>query len=267
MNSEELTGYENEPVETYLPLPADLYPTFYDLERQSQLKDCHYYFKMLNQQRCTSIVELGCGTGHIQEYLYKQGLIVYGIDINHDMLRFNTDRRAAPVLAMDMCQLGFLNSFDAVIVPHNTLCLLPNREKIRRCLREIKRVLVKQGVLIAHLFSITPELTKLAGKRLFQFSMHDMGESKKLIKETIRTYLPQSNTIELEERYKVRSFANSSENVNYRQSLSLTAYPASEWLDILHSTGFNIRSLHSGPDGTPFDETKDTTLLVSATSK
>ena len=267
MESEELTGYENEPVETFIPLPTDLYCTFYDLERQSQLKDCHYYFKMLSQQRCKSLVELGCGTGHIQEYLYKQGLVAYGIDISHDMLRFNNDQRLAPVLEMDMCHLGFSSSLDAVIVPHNTLCLLPGKQEIHRCLGEIKRILRKSGVLIAQLFTITPELTKLAGKRLFQFSMHEMNESNKLIKETIRTYLPQINTIELEERYKVRSFTNSSENVNYRQSLSLTAYTASEWLDILQSAGFNITSLHSGPEGEPFDETRDSTLIVSATSQ
>ncbi len=264
MALQEPSGYENEPVEHFDPLPADLYCTFFDLEMSNRQEDCFYYDKRLTVHQCQTVLELGCGTGRIVEFLKSRHYRAIGIDRSHEMLLFNRDQRISPTVEMDMCHLGFGRTFDAVIIPHNTLNLLGDEKTIRRCLKEIQRTLTKNGLLVLQLFSLTAALREQAGKRLFQFALFDTGNNGKLVKETIKTYYPQTDRLILEERYKLRSFGNPALNRNYNQILPLTIYCASKWLEIISSSGFSIYSTHSGHNSEPFDSNQDSTLFITA---
>ena len=265
MNYQEPSGYENEPEEQFNPLPADLYCSFFDLEMAKKLDDCAYYAALLKKQQCRLVLELGCGTGRIIEYLSAEGYRAVGIDNSPDMLLYQRARRLSPVAEMDMGALGFTRKcFDAALIPHNTLNLLGEKRAISRCLQEIRNVLVGDGLLIAQLFAATDQLREQAGKRLFQFALFDTPDNGKLVKETIRTFLPEPGLLLLEERYKVRSFANPALNRNYRQVFSLAAFSPATWLRMIRSAGFAIVSQHSGYRGEPFLPGTDSCLLISA---
>jgi SAM-dependent methyltransferase len=266
MGLQEPSGYENEPVEHCAPLPADLYCTFYDLEMGARLEDCYYYARLLQEHQCGTVLELGCGTGRIVEFLGSRNYRAVGIDNSHEMLVFNHHQRISPMVEMDMCHLGFSQPFDAVIIPHNTLNLINDEKRIHRCLSEIKRTLTKNGLLVIQLFSLTAALTEQAHKRLFQFALFDTGKNGKLVKETIKTYYPETNQLILEERYKIRSYDDPSHNKNYNQIFPLTVYSPSKWLDIIKKSGFNIYSTHSGHNSEGFNCGRDSTLLISAHS-
>lgn len=264
MGLHEPSGYENEPVEHFAPLPADLYCTFYDLEMGARLQDCDYYARLLEEHQCRTVLELGCGTGRIVEFLGSRNYRAVGIDNSHEMLVFNRHQRLSPMVEMDMCHLGFSQTFDAVIIPHNTLNLINDEKTIHRCLSEIKKTLTKNGLLVIQLFSLTATLIEQAHKRLFQFALFDTGKNGKLVKETIKTYYPETNQLLLEERYKIRSFDDPSHNRNYNQIFPLTAYPASKWFQIISSSGFCINSTHSGHNNEGFNPDQDSTLLITA---
>jgi len=264
MTSAEPTGYENEPEEHFLPLPAELYCHFFDLEMGNQQNDCVYYRKILNEQSCQSVLELGCGTGRIVEYLNASGLRAIGIDTSPEMLNFKREHRSSPVAEMDMCRLGFRQAFDAVIIPHNTLSLIGDEYKITHCLEQIKSSLLKNGFLAVHLFAVTDNLKRQAHKRLFQFALFDTAEGGKLVKETIKIYYPQTNQIVLEERYKIRSFENRSQNRNYTQTLPLSVYSTPKWLELIEHSGYAIYSVHSGYNSEPADFSNDSNILISA---
>lgn len=264
MGLQEPTGYENEPVEHFDPLPAALYPPFFDLEMGSRQEDCIYYDNCLKEHQCQAVLELGCGTGRIVEFLNSRHYRAIGIDRSHEMLLFNRDQRISPTVEMDMCHLGFGRTFDAVIIPHNTLNLLSDEKTIRCCLKEITRSLTKDGLLVLQLFSLTAALREQAGNRLFQFALFDTGNNGKLVKETIKTYYPETDRLILEERYKLRSFGTPALNRNYNQVLPLTVYSASKWLEIISSSGFSIYSTHSGHNSQRFDANQDSTLLITA---
>ena len=267
MSRQELTGYENEPEEQFLPLPHSLYSQFYDLEMGSKQDDCHYYSDFLRQHNCRSIVELGCGTGRIIDFLTLQGFMAIGIDTSADMLRYNNSQRNAPVAEMDMRCLGFRPVLDAAIIAHNTLNLLGHKTAIISCLQAVRQSLTPGGWLIVHLFALTTELSSLPHKRIFQFSLHDTPENGKLIKESIRTYLPETDHLQLEERYKIRSFDTPALNKNNQQTLLLAAYSASEWVELIKTSGFTITSMHSAPDSQSFDSETDSTLIIAAQSQ
>lgn len=267
MNHQELSGYENEPVEHFLPLPNGLYCQFYDLEMGTRLEDCHYYSDFLRQNNCRSIVELGCGTGRIIDFLTLQGFLAIGIDTSADMLRYNRGLRTAPVAEMDMRCLGFRPAFDAAIIAHNTLNLLGQKTAIMSCLQGVRQSLAPGGWLIVHLFALTTELSSHPHKRIFQFSLHDTPENGKLVKESIRTYLPETDHLQLVERYKIRSFDAPALNENYQQTLLLAAYSASEWIELIQTSGFTIASMRSAPDIESFNRDTDSTLIIAAQSQ
>lgn len=265
MSTDTPTGYENEPVENFHPLPADLYCRFYDIEMNRKFEDCHYYDRLLRDCRARTVLELGCGTGRITEYLRARKYTAYGIDNSHDMLLHNYHRRITPALEMDMCYLGFKPVFDTILVPHNTLNLLGRRNSIRRCLSEMKTALAPQGLIVLHLFSVTDDLVKQAHTRIFQFALFDTPEGK-LVKETIRIYRPESDQLLLEERYKIRSFTNPAHNHNYKQVFPLSVLHSDEWVEIIKKSGFTIHSIHSGFNQEVFRSHAHSTMLVTAQS-
>jgi len=267
MSSAEPTGYEYEPDEIFTPLPAQLYPSLYDLEMSECVDDSLFYITKLKQHGCRKVLELGCGTGRIVEYLKKSGLHPVGIDISQEMLSFAKTARYITIAQMDMCQLGFSSCYDAVIIPYNTLNLLDSLGAIKQCLHEIKKVLSGPSLLIAHLY--TPSSTQIQNrnKRLFQFRLFDRPEEGKVVKESITYYVPETDSLTLEERYKIRPLTNnhgSSQNINYSQTFYLKAYRPDKWDEIITKSGFSIISTnYSFHDHAPQKEA-NSELIIAA---
>ncbi len=263
MQTDDAIGYEREPEEHFEPLPAGLAASFYRLAT-THLRDGLYYRSTLTEHRCHRILELGCGTGRISDYLTRSGFAVVGIDISPAMLQDSRNQRLAPVVQMDMCRLGFRSRFDAAIIAWNTLNLLGRKAAIRSCLEEVRTVLVPGGLLLLHLFVPDQNLIDHPGQRFFQFSLFDLPAGGRLVKETLRSYDPSAHSLSLEERYKLRFLPNGRANENYRQYHRLAAYPAADWLDLLHHSGFTVSTRHTSFDATPYRNNEQSTLLITA---
>jgi Methylase involved in ubiquinone/menaquinone biosynthesis len=97
-----------------------------------------------------AILDIGCGTGRTTIPLYKQGMKVIGIDLSKEMIGFA--KKKYPEIdyrIMDACDLKFENeSFDYALFSFNGLdCIYPKSKRLLS-LREINRVLKKNGVFI-----------------------------------------------------------------------------------------------------------------------
>ena len=249
MGSNEPSGYENEPEEIFIPLPAQLYPALYHLEMSEFLEDRNFYVKKLAEHGCRQVLELGCGTGRISEHLKQRGIHPVGIDTSLEMLGFAKTDRYVATAQMNMCQLGFSSCFDAVIIPYNTLNLLGSLKAIKQCLQETRNVLTGPRLLIAHLH--TPSITQQQNrdKRLFQFNLFDRPGGGKIVKESITYYVFETDSLLLEERYKIRPLAKKQEdrqNINYSQTFHLKTYKSDRWVEIISKSGFSISSIDSG---------------------
>ncbi len=264
MDSLEPSGYENEPDEHFLPLPADLYASLFYQFSLDSAEEHSWYLTILGSHSCQNILELGCGTGRICEYLRRCGLTLFGIDNSREMLNFSRPSRLVPCCQMDMTRLGFSRFFDAALLPCNTLNLLQDEQAIKQCLSEIRLVLRNPGLLILHLFVPDRALIEHAGEKLFQFSLSDLHNGTKLIRETIRTYHAGSQMLTLEERYKLRPTAVFSKRENYLQTFQLAAFSPSQWFEIIENSGFSIISTHGRFDHSPFREQYGSTLLLVA---
>lgn len=247
MSESELTGYENEPQEHFRNLSPELHTRFYHYERLSHnlTAESRYYASQLSDTGM-KILELGCGTSLLSNGLRSRGFQVTGIDINKGALLLAGAFPGSHLIQMDMCALGFQPYFDGVIIAQNTLNLLADKTAIRNCLKEIKRVLVRPGLLLTHLYCTEPRQKESPEKRTLQFQMFDHPEGGTIIKETIRSFNSPNDILTLEERYKIRRFSDSLPDVNYRHNLSLAALSREQWLKLFAEAGFTIKSVSTG---------------------
>jgi len=256
--------YRHEPPEVFLPLPPDVYARFYALEMAGYGEDVIFYRHFLADHE--TILEAGCGCGRLGRRLAALGHRVVGIDNCLVMLREACLTRQAEtcsgfaVAAMDMRRLAFAKrSFSVVIIAHNTLNLLAHEDEVRRTLAACRAVLKSDGHLLLHLFlSETPAPTV----RHMQFTAIPLPEGGQLLKEIVRHYAPDGETMLLTERYKYRPSAGRPAFRNYQRHTALLAWPPERWRRLFSESGWRIR-FFSADEPKRFPFAAGRTLLVA----
>lgn len=232
-------SYDEEPQEQYEGLSPSLYRQFYDLEMAGVAEDLAFYLAALTPG--STILELGCGSGRLSRLLAAAGHRLVGIDLSLPMLRTACSMGGdAQYVCMDMRRLAFTARFDAVIIPYNTLNLLADNRDVALCLQGCRDHLNLGGKLLAQLY--LPQHSATADKPgpTFQFQIFDRRQGGKVIKETLRTIVPDQQAICLEERYKVRPMNGIEPNRNFKHRLIINGNSRTAWLALLEKAGFAV---------------------------
>jgi len=245
----------------------DRYTYFYELELADFLDDLPFYTKHLPNRPAT-ILELGCGTGRLSRALAKAGHQVTGIDLSHPMLhqalaKQSDDARKPRYCCMDMTRIGIRNSFDAVIIPYNTMNLLTGDGEINRCLQQIRPLLGKDGQLLMQLFVPTNAHANLTDKKQFQFMMFDRPNGSKVIKEILKWRQPGTTLINLRETYRLR-YQPDKKNEDWQYDYRIIGMEYAAWLEELSAAGLSVTAAHGGYHLEPFTAGEHTTLLLVA---
>jgi len=254
-----------EPEEVFHPLSAQKYAEFYATEMDGFTRDIAFY-----QKHCrtgSSVLELGCGSGRISRTLSSKGYSATGLDLSQAMLNQAMKHPANPpwYICMDMTCMAFRKPFDHILIPYNTLNLLRAPKAIRQCLQEVRRYLHPHGTLLLQIHIPDRELIELKGQKRFQFQMFPLqNTSGKLIKETLCSYLCKTETIHLEERYRLRPIGAAEKRADYSHTLHLAGLTVENWLDIFKECGFQDLALYGNYDSRPFQLGTDSTLLIKA---
>lgn len=148
-------SYDAEPEDVFEALPEGLYRQFYDLEMAETCEDARHWDRTLPSG---NILELGCGSGRVTRSLVRPGRQLVAIDLSISMLtqaqlffRNIPPRQRPALLRMDMTAPAFKPaSFDGIVIPWNTLNLLPGNT-ISRCLSSCHELLRTDGLLGLHL--------------------------------------------------------------------------------------------------------------------
>jgi len=110
-----------------------------------------FVIKYLEPISNKKILDYGCGSGIFSRYLRDNGAMVTGVDVSETMIevaRLNNHENIS-YHTISSGEAGFLpdSSFDHV-VSNFVLCTIPSLHEIRKIIKEIHRVLKKNGVFI-----------------------------------------------------------------------------------------------------------------------
>jgi len=120
---------------------ADIYDSLYGGEQKAKIK---IIFKVMNAEAGGLVLDIGCGTGLLMEYLVADSGCLVGVDLSVKSLRRARERlrrleaeQDVSLIRADAENLPFRNEvFDKIFA----LTLLQNTPSPRRALREIIRV-------------------------------------------------------------------------------------------------------------------------------
>jgi SAM-dependent methyltransferase len=261
--------YDDEPEDIFLPLPEDLACEFYALEMDGFTADADFFERLLPRQG--AFLELGCGTGRITGKLAEKKELsrcIIGIDISLPMLRL-AGRRQPPsacslrYFCMDMVHLAFSTRFDAILIPYNTLNLLGSENKIIQCLEGCKHSLQPGGSLLVQLFVPTDDFIRR--QKTFQFQMFDRPGGGKIIKEIRKQYEPQSQSVHIEERFRVRPMQESQQNEDWNSIYTIAGFSADQWLGIFKKAGFTPKNIYGDYSGGSYKSSTSSTLILTLT--
>jgi len=229
------SSYNNEPKTIFRPLTEKKYSDLYEVEMAAFRDDIVFYDSYL-PKRC-SILELGCGA----RMLARKDRKFTGIDISLDMLKKSLAKKNVHCryICMDMRQLALTQLFDAIIIPYNTLNLLPEKKDIISCLQECRSLLAENGRLYLQIFIPDQKLMSHRGK-IFQFQMFSRPGGGKIIKEILRSYSADTKTISIEERYRVRPMQTGVDSQNWNRFFSIAALLYDEWISLFNLADFHV---------------------------
>jgi ubiquinone/menaquinone biosynthesis C-methylase UbiE len=104
-----------------------------------------------------SLIDLSCGTGSILSYLDKSIDIVYGSDRSKEMIFAAREKKISDVGGVFIGDLRYLairdSCFDCALVLYDSLNYLTDSDSLKRSLKEIHRILKKDGIFIFDIVS------------------------------------------------------------------------------------------------------------------
>jgi len=134
-NQENIDTYKNESAVNHYNKITEI--------KEIEKKLIALYFK-------SPVLDLGCGVGRTTKFLFDNGFSVIGVDIIEEMV--NKAKKIYPEINFrvgDACNLKFKgNSFKSVFFSFNGLDYIFPEGKRIKALKEIERVLKKDGILV-----------------------------------------------------------------------------------------------------------------------
>lgn len=253
--------YGDEPEDEFIPIPDHLACTYYDLEMDNYVEDALFFNSLL--PKGATILELGCGSGRVGRHLVEKSRSVTGVDISLPMLQKAKERKLSKMhfCAMDMTALAFSHPFNSIVIPYNSLNLLITKKRIIGCLEGCKQYMQPGGLLIAQIFIPTKKFLS-EKKKSFQFQIFDTQPNGRIIKEILKQYHPESNTISVEERFRVRPTGPDATLADYNSNYTVAAYEMTDWLQLFETSGFSIRHSYEDFQKTPTNTTDSSCLII-----
>jgi len=257
--------YEDEPEDVFYALDEKHYCDLYELEMDGYSADIDFYKRNLPPDH--SLLEIGCGTGRVTRALSGKNRTITGIDISLPMIKKASGKNipGSSFVCMDMRKLAFSTSFTTIIIPYNSLNLLAKKDDIVSCLKSCRAHLKKNGTIRLQLFIPDMKLKSHKG-RTFQFQMFDRPGGGKIIKEILKDFSTNAQTVLIEERYRIRPTKEGHDNQNLHHFYKIAGFAYDEWVSLFRQVGLHITHSWGDYDLTPFHHHNSSCLLAILTS-
>lgn len=116
--------------------------------------------RVLRDERCANVLDVGCGTGRLSGAMTAAGMRVVGVDRSPSMLkRAQEKRRAAELHLMDAAGMPFEDEFDAAVI---SLALHEMAPLVRGKVWERMRTAVRPGGVLIAIDASPPRPTRIS---------------------------------------------------------------------------------------------------------
>jgi SAM-dependent methyltransferase len=107
-----------------------------------------FYSQILSKYNCNSLVEIGCGTGHLASRFTNNHFIYTGLDMSTDMLSIaKNNHPQCQFVQADMRNFTLANKTSAAIITGRTISYLLSNQDVWDALKAISSNLVPGGIL------------------------------------------------------------------------------------------------------------------------
>lgn len=121
-----------------------MYQTFIDYDKEFTL-----YTDLLRQYGAGSVLEIGCGSGHLAKRFMDAGWDYQGVDNSEQMLALARQRCPTARLELgDMRSLVTNRPFDAVLITARSISYIIQNQDVLATFRHIRQCLAESGKLI-----------------------------------------------------------------------------------------------------------------------
>ena len=118
----------------------------YDVEYQ-------FYDKILKNNNCDKILEIGCGSGMLARRFLENGYDYLGLDLFNEMLDIaRREVKSDRFVQGDMRNLTFDNQFEAVLITGRSLAYVIENQGILNTFKGVYNSLIDNGLLVFGVF-------------------------------------------------------------------------------------------------------------------
>jgi SAM-dependent methyltransferase len=127
-----------------------------------------FYSHLLSTQSCKSLVEIGCGTGHLAGRFAETGFDYTGMDVSEDMLSIAKNRHpGVRFVQEDMRSFHLPEKTDAAIITGRTISYLLSNQDVYNALMSIHNNLTASGIICFDFIDANAFIPQLrAGKKI-----------------------------------------------------------------------------------------------------
>nr|WP_315151555.1 class I SAM-dependent methyltransferase [uncultured Flavobacterium sp.] len=121
-----------------------MYQTFIDYD-----KEYEFYNKLIQEKKCSSILEIGSGTGNLAKRFHENGQNYFGLDSSQNMIDIAQKKNKDSVFILgDMRHFELEKPVDAIIITERSTSYLTNNEDIIDTFESVYRNLNPKGIFI-----------------------------------------------------------------------------------------------------------------------
>ena len=146
-----------------------MYKTFIHYDEEFEM-----YHALIKNDKLKSVLELGCGTGHLFPYFRKSGFEYTGIDLSEGMLSIAAKTHGQYHFALgDMTTYRNNKSVGAVILVSRTVSYLKTNREMMSMLISSWHNLKEDGVIAFDVIDASKFIPSIHPKRLVQHEAYD----------------------------------------------------------------------------------------------
>ncbi len=145
----------------------DFNPEYYDLQvdwKKRFEKEKDFYDGIFSRTKISSVLDIGCGTGHHAEFFAGYADRVVAVDPDQDMIDY-AGKNVIKSSKVSIYRAGFeeLDSlpegkFDLITSLGNTIAILGDKRKIKQALKKIKSRLSENGIVLLQFLNFSSKV-------------------------------------------------------------------------------------------------------------